>query len=114
MFKKLCPVKFSNFKLNLFENFLTKQTQFEKTGSYGHFLIPLKTLKINNRNSFTFFVRFSLLLFDKGVCLLCNKIYETSLKTNQKSNRVNPKKNLLRIITTKKKSFSLCSMTLNY
>ena len=73
------------------DNFSLKVTQFEKTGSIGKTFISLGNLIINlhfrNQKSITFFVTFTLLLFDSGVCLPFNKRNELNLKRNHKPNR---------------------------
>ena len=50
--------------------------KFEKTGSIGKFFLPLE----NPKTKFTFFVTFTFLLFDSGVCLPFKKGNELNLK----------------------------------
>ena len=84
--RKLKKTDFNFWKaLKLFEfveqfemdTLLLKLTQYEKTGSIGFTFISLENLIINfhvrNQKSITFFVTFTLLLFDSGVCLPLNK-----------------------------------------
>ena len=55
----------------MMDTFLLKITQFEKTGSIVKTFISLGNLIINfhfrNKKSITFFVTFTILLFDEGV-----------------------------------------------
>ena len=74
------------------DTFLLKLTQFETTGSIRKTFISLGNLIINfhfrNQKSITFFVTFTLLLLDSGICLTFNNENAESLK-NHKSNREN-------------------------
>ena len=75
----------------MIDTFLIKLTQFEKTGSIGKCFIPLGDLKIKfqfqNQKTITFFVTFTLLLFDEGVLLPFNKGNELNLKRKQVKQR---------------------------
>ena len=75
----------------LMDTYLLKTTQFKKTGSKGKTFISLRTLIINfhfrNEKPTTFFVNYTLLLFDSGVCLPFNNRNAMNLKINHKSNR---------------------------
>ena len=77
----------------MIETFLIKLTQFDETGPKGIILISLGYLIIKfhfrKKKSITFFVTFTLFLFDSGVCLSVRKGNELNLKINQKSNRKN-------------------------
>ena len=68
----------------MMDTFLLKLTQFEKTKSISKAFISLGNLIINfhflNLNSITFFVTFTLLLFDSGVCLPINNGNAPNLK----------------------------------
>ena len=67
--------------------FLLKLTKFEKTGSIGKTFISLGNLTTNfhfqNKKLITFFVTFTILLFDSGVCLPFNN--RNALKLKNKS-----------------------------
>ena len=71
------------------DTFLLKLTQFEKTGSMDKTFISLGNLIINlhfrNKKSITFFVSFTLLLFDSGVSLPFSNGNALNFK-NDKSN----------------------------
>ena len=75
----------------MMDTFLLKLTQFEKTGSIGISFISLGNLIINfqfrNEKFIKFFVNFTILLFDSGVCLPFNNRKALNLKINEKSNR---------------------------
>ena len=68
-----------------------KGTQFEKTGSKRRDSIALGNLiikdHIRNLKSIAFFVSFTLLLLDNGVCLPFNNGNALDLERNPKSNR---------------------------
>ena len=74
----------------MLDTFSLKSSQFEKTGSI---LFSLRNLIINfhfrNQKSITFFVTFTLLLFDSGVCLPFNNGNALNLK---KKSPVKPRK----------------------
>ena len=63
----------------------------QETGSIGTTFISLRNLIINfrfrNKKSITFFVTFTLLLSNSGVCLPFNDENALNLKRNHKSNR---------------------------
>ena len=71
--------------------FKLKLTQFDKTGSIHKTFISLGNLISNfhfrNQKSITFFVTFTLLLFDSGFCPPFNNGNALNLKINHKSNR---------------------------
>ena len=75
-------------------HFSIKLNQFEKIGSISKFYISLGNLKVKfhfpNRRLITFFVNFTLSLFDTGVCLPFAKGNEMKLK---KKSKVKPQKN---------------------
>ena len=75
----------------MMDTFLLKLTQFEKTGSISINFLSLENLTINfhfrKNKSITFFVTFTILLFDSRVCLPFNNGNELNLKINRKSNR---------------------------
>ena len=67
-----------------------KLTQFKKTGSIDQIFISLGNLikcHFRNYKSITFFVNFTFLLLNSGVCVPFNRGNEVNLKKNQKSNR---------------------------
>ena len=72
----------------MFGIFLIKIMQFEKTGSISKIFNSPRNLKIkfHFRKSITFFMTFTILLFDSGVCLPFNQEKDLNLKRNQKSN----------------------------
>ena len=103
----------------MIDTILIKLTQFEKTGFIGNiFFISQGNSKIKfhlrNKKPITFFVTFTLLLFDSGLCLPLSTGNELNLKRNQKSNR---KKNIVEPEQTKifpEKKKSLRPMSLNF
>ena len=76
---------------SMMDTLMLKLTQFEKTGPTGITFISLGSQIINfhfqNQKSITFFVTFTLLLFDSGVCLPFNNGNGLNFKRNHKSNR---------------------------
>ena len=107
--KQFMPLKLFEFlEQFIMKSFLIKLTQFEKTGSICKILISLGNLIIKflspNQKSITFFVNFTFLLFDSGVCLFFEKKSAFLLKRNQKSNQEKLKLsvNKLRLFPEKK------------
>ena len=78
-------------KQNVIDNFSINLTQLDKTGSTILLFISLGNLiikiHVQNENSITFFVTFTLWLFDSVVFFPFNKGNECNLTRNQKSNR---------------------------
>ena len=73
----------------MMNTFMLKLTQFEKTGSIGKTSISLGNLIINfhfrNQNSITFFVTFTLLLFDSRVCQWkCTQLEKNHISNSEK------------------------------
>ena len=73
----------------MMDTFLLKLTQFEKTGSIRTTFISLGNLIIyfhfRNQKSITFFVTFTFLLFDSGVCLPFNNVNALNLKKSSQT-----------------------------
>ena len=74
----------------MIDTFLMKLTLFQKAELIGKTFIALdiSTIKFHfqNKKPIRFFATFTLLLFDRVVCLPFNKRNELNLKRNQKSN----------------------------
>ena len=77
----------------MMDTFMLKPTQFKKTGSICTTFISLGNLIIKfhfqNQKSITFFVTFTLFLFDRGACIPFNNGNALNLK---KKSKVKPQK----------------------
>ena len=101
-------LKLFQFEEQFMIDFFVKFTQIEKTGSTRKTFFSLGNLIINfhfqNQKSITFFVTFTVLLFDSGVCHPFNNGNALNLKkiTSQTAKKSNQHEQILRLIPEKK------------
>ena len=75
----------------ILDTFLFKLTEFEETGSIGDTFTslgnPISNIHFRKQKSITFFLKFTLMLFNSGLCPPFHNGNALNLKRNHKSNR---------------------------